>query len=177
MAPPSNHYAFAGEVRTMHVFRLCSSVLPLALAIACGSPTETQAPSLAGTWVAAPENASPSGSYLRSLTFDATGSFSSGFQVYGIYPGEPGDEVSAYQRTEGTYQAEGNRLVFQAMRLVWWDRYYGVDSQERTVEPYPYGSIFDDARYELHGRQLTLHYTAYPADAPETSVLVFTLAR
>jgi hypothetical protein len=107
--------------------------------------------------VAAPETASPSGSYVRSLTFYATGSFSSGFHVYGIYPGEPSEEVSAYQRTEGTYRAEGSRIVFQATRLVWWDRYYGVGSQERTVEPYPYEPIFDDARYEIHGRQLKLY--------------------
>ena len=161
----------------MHSVRLCSMVFPLALAIACASPTAYEPPSLEGTWVAAPETASPSGSYVRSLTFYATGSFSSGFHVYGIYPGEPSEEVSAYQRTEGTYRAEGSRIVFQATRLVWWDRYYGVGSQERTVEPYPYGPIFDDARYEIHGRQLKLYYTVHPADAPEAAVLVFTLAR
>jgi hypothetical protein len=161
----------------MQLFRLCSSVLPLAFTIACASPTESIPSSLDGTWVAAAENASPSGSYQRSLTFGATGSFTSEFRSYGIYQGQPRDELSGYQRTEGTYGVEGNRLVFHAARLVWWDRFYGVASPERVSEPYPYGTIFDDARFEMQARQLTLHFTVYPLDAPEPAVLVFTLAR
>ena len=161
----------------MHFFRPCSSVLPLALTIACASPTESEPSSLDGTWVTAAQNLSPSGWYQRSLTFEATGSFTSEFRSYGIYQGQSRDELSGYQRTEGTYRAEGNRLVFQATRLVAWDRFYGVASPVRVTEPYPYGTIFDDARYEMQGRQLTLHYTIYPADAPEPTVIVFTRAR
>jgi len=127
--------------------------------------------------VAAAENPTGSGWYRRSLTFEATGSFTSEFRSYGIYQEQPHDELSGYQRTEGTYRAEGNRLIFQAARLVWWDRFYGVASPERVEEPYPYGTIFDDARYEVLGRQLTLHYTVYPADAAEPAVLVFTRTR
>jgi hypothetical protein len=158
----------------MQLFRLRSLVLPLAFTIACASPTESGPSSLDGTWVAAVENASPSGWYRRSLTFEANGSFTSEFRSYGIYPGQPRDQLSGYQRTEGTYRAEGDRLVFQPARLVWWDRFYGVDSPEQVSEPYPYGTIFDDARYERQGPQLTLHFTIYPADAPEPAVLVFT---
>lgn len=160
----------------MQLLRLCSSVLPLAFTIACASPTESEPLLLDGTWVSAVENASPSGWYRRSLTFEATGSFTSEFRSYGIYAGQPRDELSGYQRTEGTYRAEGNRLVFQATRLVSWDRFYGVTSPERVTEPYPYGTIFDDARYEVQGRQLTLHFTTYPADAPEPTAMVFTRA-
>jgi hypothetical protein len=130
--------------------------------------------SLEGTWVAATETASPTGWYQRSLTFDADGTFVSGFRVYGVYTWHQDDELSAYQRTEGTYAVEGNRLVFHPFRLVWWDRYYGDQSPEQISEPYPYGTIFDDARYQLKGRQLTLQFTVYPTDAPETTaVLVF----
>lgn len=128
---------------------------------------------LEGTWVAATETASPSGWYQRSLTFDANGTFASGFRIYGVYDWQQSDDLSAYQRTEGTYVVEGDRLVFHPARLVWWDRYYGDQSPEQISEPYPYGTIFDDARYELKGRQLTLRFTVYPADAPETAVLVF----
>ncbi len=70
-----------------------------------------------------------------------------------------------------------NRLLFQPTRLISWDRFYGVDSPERVSEPYPYGAIFDDARYETLGPQLTLRFTVYPANAPEAAVLVFTRTR
>jgi hypothetical protein len=159
----------------MQLFRLCSSVLPLALTIACASPTESGSSPLRGTWIAV-ENGSPSGYYRRSITFEASGSFTEDFRGFGIYPGQPRNELSAYQRTEGTYQVEGDRLVFQPARLISWDRFYGVNSPESVYEPYPYGTIFDDARYESSGFQLTLHYTVYPADAPEPAVLVFTRA-
>ena len=161
----------------MQLSRRCSSVLALALTIGCASPTESEPSSLVGTWVGAAENASPSGWYQRSLTFEVAGSFTSAFRSYGIYQGQARDELSGYRRTEGTYQVEGNRLVFHAARLVSWDRFYGVASPERISEPYPYGSIFDDARYEMQGRQLTLRFTIYPADGPEPAVWVFTLAR
>lgn len=157
----------------MRLFRHCSLVLSLTFTLACASPTESGPSSLDGTWVAAIENASPSGWYRRSLIFEASGSFTSEFRSYGIYQGQPRDELSGYSRIEGTYRAEGDRLFFQPTRLVSWDRFYGVNSPERVSEPYPYGTIFDDARYERQGRMLTLHYTTYPADAPEPTVVVF----
>jgi hypothetical protein len=161
----------------MHLFRLSPSILSLAAAVACASPTASHQSVLDGNWVAAPENASPSGWYQRSLTFGPTGSFTSEFRSYGIYAGQPRDELSGYQRTEGTYAVEGNRLIFHPMRLVEWDRFYGAGSREQIRQPYPYGTIFDDARYEMHGPQLTLHYTVYPADAPEPALVLFTRVR
>jgi hypothetical protein len=160
----------------MQLFRLCSSVLPLTLTIACGSPTDSGSSPLHGTWVAGDENASPSGFYRRSITFGTSGAFTSEFRSFGIYSGQPRNELSGYQRTEGTYQVEGDRLVFQPTRLISWDRFYGANSPESVYEPYPYGTIFEDARYESSGFQLTLHYTVYPAEAPEPAVLVFTRA-
>jgi len=87
---------------------------------------------------------------------------------------QPRDELSGYQRAEGTYRVEGERLIFAAARLVSWDRFYGATSPESIVEPYPYGSIFDDAHYVLLGSQLSLQYTTYPADAPVPTLLVYT---
>lgn len=157
----------------MQLFRLCSSVLPLAITIACASPTDSGSSPLSGTWVAGVENASPSGFYRRSITFEPSGSFTEEFRSFGIYGGQPRNELSGYQRTEGTYRVEGDRLVFQATRLIVWDRFYGVNSPETVYEPYPYGTLFPDARYEMGAFQLTLHFTVYPADAPEPAVLVF----
>lgn len=161
----------------MQLVRLCSSVLAVALAIACAGPTESGSSLLDGMWVSPADDASPSGSYVRSLTFGPAGSFTSEFRSYGVYQGQPRDELSGYQRTEGTYRAEGNRLIFQPARLVVWDRFNGDASPERVTEPYPYGSIFDDARYEILDGQLSLHFTIYPADAPVPTVLVFTRAQ
>jgi hypothetical protein len=158
----------------MQPVRLYSSLLAVALAIACASPAESGSAPLDGTWVGAAEKASPSGSYVRALTFGPAGSFTSEFRSYGVYQGEPSDELSGYQRTEGTYRAEGDRLTFQPARLVVWDGSNGVASPERVIEPYPYGSVFDDARYEIVDGQLSLHFTIYPADGPVPTVWVFT---
>jgi hypothetical protein len=158
----------------MKLLRLRLLVLPLTFMMACASPTEFGPASLDGSWVAAVENASPRGWYQRSLTFETNGSFISEFRSYGIYGGQPRNELSGYQRTEGTYQTDGDRLVFQPTKLVSWDRFYGANSPERVTEPYPYPSIFDDARYEARRLRLTLRFTIYPADAPEPAVLVFT---
>jgi hypothetical protein len=161
----------------MRLFRLYWSVLPLALTVACGGATDVKSSSLSGTWVAPVENASPSGWYRRSITFETSGSFTSEFRSFGVYAGQPRDELSGYQRTEGTYRTEGDRLVFQPTRLISWDRFYGVNSPEQVSEPYPYGTIFDNARYEMTALLLTLHFTVYPADAAEPAVLVFIRAR
>ena len=158
----------------MKLLRLRSTVLPLTFMMACASPTESGPSSLDGSWVSAIENASPSGWYRRSLIFETNGSFTSEFRSYGIYGGQPRNELSGYQRTEGTYQTDGDRLVFQPIRLVSWDRFYGADSPERVTEPYPYPGIFDDARYQTQGLRLTLRFTTYPLDAPEPTELVFT---
>jgi hypothetical protein len=123
--------------------------------------------------VAAVENGSPSGYYRRSLIFEANG-FTSEVRSYGIYPGQPRDELSGYWRTDGTYRVEDDRLVFQPTRIAWWDRFYGATSPEQIREPYPSESIFDDARYEMQGQQLILRFTIYPADAPEPAELVYT---
>lgn len=158
----------------MQLQRISPSVLVLASVIACANPTAAGLSSLSGTWRTAPENAQPQGWYLRSLTFGADGAFTSEFRSYGVYAGQPREELSGYQRTEGTYRVAGQRLIFEPQRLVSWDRFYGANSPETMSEPYPYGSIFDDARYVLLGSQLSLRYTTYPADAPVGTLLVFT---
>jgi len=149
----------------------------LALTIACAGATDVKTSELDGAWVAPAEDASPSGWYQRTLTFGSNGSFVSEFRSYGIYQGQPRDEPSGFQRTEGTYQIDGDRLLFQPVRLISWDRFYGVNSPVQVAEPYPYGSIFDNARFEIQAGTLILHYTVYPADAPEPAVLTFNPAR
>jgi hypothetical protein len=161
----------------MKQFRRHAPLLLLALTIACAGATDVKPSQLDGTWIAPAENASPSGWYQRSLTFGSNGSFVSEFRSYGIYQGQSRNELSGFSRTEGRYQVDGDRLLFQPARLISWDRFYGVNSPVQVMEPYPYGSIFDDARFAIEGGILILHYTIYPADAAEPAVLTFSPAR
>jgi hypothetical protein len=161
----------------MQLFRICTLTLPLAFSMACAGSTEPKLlpTTLNGTWIAPVETGRPSGSYHRTLTFTGSGSFVSETRSYGIYQAQPRNELSGYTRIEGTFQAEGDRLLFHPTRSVVWDIFYGVNSPERVTVPYN-GSIYDDARYEVRARQLTLHFTIYPADAAEPAVMLFTLA-
>ena len=132
---------------------------------ACESATSPGASAIAGRWATTPEGLSPAGSYQSFLTFDGD-AFTSEVRSYGLYPGQRSTELSAYSRTEGTFRVDGERLHFSPLRLVTWDRFNGVTSPERVDSPYPWGSLFDDARFKLRLNRLDLHYTTYPADAP-----------
>ncbi len=161
----------------MKLLRHFSLVL-FAFVTACADATAPGVGPLEGTWAAAPEAGSPSGRYERLLTFRNDGTFTSEVRSYGIYPGQPRDQLSGYFRTEGTYgvEIEGNGMVFHAARVVSWDRFYGANSPEVVRDAFPGETIYDDARYEVQGPLLTLRFTIYPADAPEPAVLVFTRA-
>jgi hypothetical protein len=41
----------------------------------------------------------------------------------------------------------------------------------QVIEPYPYGTLFDGARFEIVAERLTLHYLSYPLDAPVATTL------
>jgi hypothetical protein len=83
-----------------------------------------------------------------------------------LYPGQRASDLSAYSRTVGTFAVAGDRLSFDPDSLVSWDRFYGAASPETVQSPYPYGGLYDDARFRLAPWVLTLDYTTYPADAP-----------
>jgi hypothetical protein len=142
----------------------------LALAGACSDSTAAAPTELLGSWVSAPEDLSPQGSHQRHLTFAVAGEFVSEVRTFGLYAGQPRDLLSAYTRTEGSYRVAHDSLTFEPRRLVWWDRFYGADSPVHVVEPYPWGGLFDDARYEVNGDRLTLRFTVYPADGPVPAV-------
>src|SRR5262245_31377280 len=133
------------ELPVMHA-RLTLACAMCALLAACSEPAAIGPTALIGTWITEPLDPDPK----EKLTLKAQ-EFSS--------------EVP-YTRTEGAYRLEGwNRIVFEPKRLISWERSYESTSV-RITEPYPYGSMFDDASYYLNGERLTLHYTTYPADAP-----------
>lgn len=151
-------------------------ILATSVAVACATPTSPATSELDGTWVSGPETASPRGFAERSITFGPGDAYRSEVRTYGIYPGQPANELSSYGRIEGTYGVVGDRLTVQPARLVEWDRFYGAASPERVIEPCPYQRMIDDDRFEVRGRQLTLYVTTYPADAAVPTTMVFTRA-
>jgi hypothetical protein len=157
--------------RPLKRLRVVSAVL--VLLAACASPTDQGRSPLVGRWATAPEDLSPSGWHQYHMTFAAEGAFALEVRSYGVYAGQPHDELSAYSRTEGSYRVDGERLVFEPQRLVWWDRFYGVASPEHVEDSYPYGSLFNAATYVVRDNQLTLRYVSYPADAPVPTSMVF----
>jgi hypothetical protein len=137
-----------------------------ALLLGCTPPTDPGHRELVGRWITAPADLSPSGWHQYHLTFSANGRFAAEARSFGLYSGQRRDGLSAYSRTEGAFRTEDDRLVFEPVRLVWWDAFYGIDSPEHVQEPYPYMGFYDDTHYVVAGRQLTLRYLSYPADAP-----------
>lgn len=142
----------------------------LASALACADPNEPEPTELAGRWISAPADLAPQGWHQYHLTFTNAGRFSHEVRTYGLYPGQEPGTLTAFTRIEGRFRQEGDRLFMEPERLEWWDSFYGNDSRVHVEEPYPWGGLFDDARFVLHEDRLTIHFTTYPADAPEPTV-------
>jgi hypothetical protein len=156
---PRNRYSFAPFALTL-------------LTLACAESTVPRPPNVTGHWMVTGD-LSPSGRYEDHLTFTTLGAFKWEVRFYGPHPDRPADRLDSYSRTEGTYQTEGDRILFQPARLVWWDAFYGDDSPVNVQSPYPYGTLFDDARFVLGVGRLTLNYLSYPFDAPVPTTMEF----
>ena len=142
-----------------------------------GPATPTTALELVGRWVSSRNNLSPEGWNPSSLTFTIDGRFTSENRMYGLYEGQRRDDLSAFTRIEGRYRIVRDQLTFEPLRLVWWDHFYGARSREHVEDPYPWGDLFDDARYSMRDDHLTMSFTVYPADAPLPAVAEYTRDR
>lgn len=140
--------------------------VPAMLAAACSDPATTHGSALVGRWVTEARDVNPRGWYERELVFSRGGEFGFVVRNFGLYAEQSRNEASSYSRTDGTYEVHADRIVFHPERLILWDHFYGANSPEEVIEPYPWGTIFDDARYEMNASRLTIHHTTYPADAP-----------
>jgi len=139
----------------------------LVSASGCADPASPDPGELVGQWVSARADLSPQGWHQYHLTFTTAGRFVHEVRSYGVYPSQRSDALSAFSRVEGLFTAGGDRLSLEPERLVWWDSFYGESSPVHVVQPYPWGGVFDDARYFIREHKLIVHYTTYPADAPE----------
>ena len=142
----------------------------LASAGGCADPNQPEPTDLAGRWISAPADLAPQGWHQYHLTFTNAGRFSHEVRTYGLYTGQAPSTLTAFSRVEGRFRHDGDRLVTEPERLVWWDSFYGENSRVRVEEPYPWGGLFDDARFVVDGDRLTIHFTTYPADAPVPTI-------
>jgi hypothetical protein len=148
------------------------SVLCLAFAAcaaSCSNATDSQA-TLVGDWVRQ-ESLSPRGYLTTQLTFRADGTFTNAGRMFGCYPGQAANDLCAYTIVSGTFTTDDDRLAANVNRVVTWDRFYGTSSPE-TVENVNF-TAFNEARFQIAGRTLTLHFLTYPADAPEPTTRIF----
>jgi hypothetical protein len=148
-------------------------VIATVLTLGCSdqAPTEPRPQPLTGHWISQRFALGESASYEHHLTLSPFLKFVSEARNYGSYPGQGPDDFSGYTRVEGTYRVDGDRLQFRPLRQVSWDLFYGQNSPVQVIEPYPYGTLFDGARFEIVAERLTLHYLSYPLDAPVATTL------
>lgn len=139
--------------------------------------TALSATELSGRWLTSRNDLAPDGSHQSALTFSIDGRFVFENRMYGLYDGQVAAELSAFTRIEGVYRIDRDRLVFEPRRLVWWDRFEGAQSPEHVEEPYPWGSLFDDARFEVRDDRLVMTYRVYPGDKGVTAIGEYTRER
>jgi hypothetical protein len=149
---------------------LCTALLSLTLG--CSDSTEPASGDLVGQWATAPQDLQPNGWYVSNFTFGADGAYLSDSRSYGVYPGQPRDELSGYTRFEGVYSVRGDSVFRELRRQVTWDRFYGASSPEWVVDLTGVPYYKSGARYELRGPVLILHYLTYPADAPVETTMI-----
>jgi hypothetical protein len=144
---------------------------------AAGPTTVLSATELSGRWVTSRNDLSPGGWHQSALTFSVDGRFVFENRMYGLYEGQRAGDLAAFTRTEGAYRIDRDRLVFEPQRLVWWDRFDGARSPEHVEEPYPWGGLFDDARFAVQDDHLSMTYTVYPAERGVAAVGEYTRDR
>jgi hypothetical protein len=149
------------------------SVMCLILVAATVACSETTMPEsqLVGGWMSPRENLQPRGTFRAYLGFSESGGFTYAGMSYGVYAGESPGTLSAYTNISGTYQIDGDRVVFSANRIATWDAFFGAESRERVEQVNM--TIFDQARFRIVGGTLILDYIVYPADAPEPATKAF----
>jgi hypothetical protein len=162
----------------MRIQSLALALATLTVTVSCSSSTQpSRGDPLVGRWTTDRSALDPAGSLQYHLTFSKYGGFIAENRSFGTYSGQQPDDLSSYSRTYGTYVVEGDRLSLNPKSLVSWDYFYGPKSPELVQRPYPYGTLYDAAHFQLEDSVLTLRYLVYPADAPVSTSQTFRLDR
>jgi len=148
------------------------AVLGFVALSSCENATGVDGSELVGSWREETIRLSPTGTLERTFSFGSSGEFTWGGQSFGVYTGQPANQLSAYFRIEGSYRVDSGKLILSPRRSVTWDRFYGASSPERVEEVSGNSGYFDNAMYSVRRGVLTLHYTSYPADAPVATTMV-----
>jgi hypothetical protein len=145
-------------------------VLGAALA-ACSADDAVLAPEqggvLVGVWQTAREPLQPQGSMQGTWGIGADGRIEQRIVMYGVYPGDGPNDVSAETRQFGRIGASATAFVVRTDSIVTHDAFYGPNHRE--VQRHPIAGVVaprDSTHYEIVGDELRLTYYSYPADAP-----------
>lgn len=128
---------------------------------------------VAGEWMAEPYRWSDNWSPKRTdqlLTLGADGGYTWEVRSYGGY-GKSESELTFFSKVIGEYRVEGDRLQVRLAQQVTWDSFYG--NPKPRVEDLSSRGWTDHGTLELKGDRLTHTYISYPADAPETTVVIY----
>lgn len=143
----------------MRTHRALLALATVAVCANCSSSTDSSPTGdIVGSWVS-DSAASPTGYYVRQLVFTPSGKFASDFRSYGRYENQQPDDVSAYERTSGTFTVKDDQVIFEPSWLTIWDFSFGRDAPQTVYAPYPYDHFYDDAHYRVDGDELTLDFT------------------
>ena len=141
-----------------------------ALVVACTADTllaPEQGGALVGVWATVREPLQPQGSMQGTWTIAADGRVEQRTVMYGVYPGDGVNDVSAEFRAYGRLGASATAFVVHADSAVTHDEFYGPnhrDVQRYTTDRQP--SPMDSTHYQIVADALLLTYYSYPADAP-----------
>lgn len=139
--------------------------------VACATDDAILAPEqgggLVGVWQTVREPMRPQGSMQGTWTVTSDGRIEQRIVMYGIYPREGPDDVSAETRNFGRIGATATAFVVRTDSIVTHDAFYGpshrdVQRPAATVVNAPR----DSTHYRIEGNALLLTYYSYPADAP-----------
>src|SRR5688572_8123 len=93
---------------------------------------------VAGEWLAAPDDIGAVGWYQKTLALSPNGRFASTSASYGLYEGQSRNDPSAWTRIEGRFRIEGNRLHFQPETITWWDQFESATYPAPRHMAYPW---------------------------------------
>ena len=142
-----------------------------AASAACAGDDAVLAPeqggALVGVWRTAREPLQPQGSVQSTWGVGADGRLEQRLVMYGVYPRDGANDVSAETRQFGRIGATATAFVVRLDSTVTHDAFYGPD--HRDVRRYPIAGVVaprDSTFYQVVGDTLKLTYYSYPADAP-----------
>ena len=135
-------------------------------------PPSPAAKALVGTWRTTAEPVLPQGSWQQTLVVRSDMRVEHEGAMYGLYPADEPQTLSASTTVYGWIGATATRFVIHPDSAVMRDRFYGA-GYRRVDRDLPDPSPADSTSYEVRNGVLTLTFYSYPADAPVLTTAVY----